>query len=71
MDRIPRLLTAGDLLPVIASLTPAERVRLRRLITSGQQSDSPAYAAMDPNADEFQSGDDLFSWDAEGWEQSN
>ncbi len=66
---VPKSLTADDILPIIASLTPGERVRLIRLIASGQESDSCAYAAMPPRPDEFQSDDDLLSWDAEGWEQ--
>ncbi len=63
------VLSADDILPLIASLTPRERERLLRLINSGQGSDSSIYAAMLPTPNEFRADDDLLSWDAEGWEQ--
>jgi hypothetical protein len=61
---MPRLLNAGDILPLVASLTPQERVRLLRLIASEQESDSSFIRQC--HADEFQVDDDLLSWDAEG-----
>jgi hypothetical protein len=64
-----RVLTAEDVLPIIATLTPAERARLLRLIASKQESDSSLYAAMPPKPDEFDSDDDQLSWNGEGWEQ--
>jgi hypothetical protein len=66
---MPRLLNADDILPLVASLTPQERVRLLRLIASEQESDSSVYAAMPTRPDEFPVDDDMLSWDAEGWEQ--
>ncbi len=66
---MPKALSADDILPLVATLTPRERVRLLRLIASQQGSDSSVYAATPPGPDEFQSDDDLLSWDAEGWEQ--
>ncbi len=65
---MPKLLSADDILPLVASLTPRERERLLRLIASGQESDSSIYAAMPPMPNEFLADDDLLSWDAEGWE---
>lgn len=64
-----KVLTAEDVLPIIATLTPAERARLVRLIASTQGSDSSRYAAMPPKPDEFESDDDQLAWDGEGWEQ--
>jgi len=63
-----RLLSADDLLPLVASLTLRERGRLLHLIASGQESDSSVYGAKPPAPDEFRADDDLLSWDAEGWE---
>lgn len=64
-----RTLTAEDILPLVATLTPGERSRLLRLIAAKQESDSSLYAAMPPKPDEFGSDDDQLSWDAQGWEQ--
>ncbi|HYA17642.1 MAG TPA: hypothetical protein VEF06_09260 [Bryobacteraceae bacterium] len=66
---MPRVLTADDILPLVASLTSAERARLVRLLTAEKESDSSAYAAMPPRPDEFRSDEDLLAWEAEGWEQ--
>ena len=63
-----RLLTADDILPLVASLTPEERIRLIRLVASGQPSDASAYSAIPPETEEFRP-DDLLCWEAEGWEQ--
>lgn len=60
-------LTADDLLPLIAKLSPAERRRLFQLIqTTG--TDIDAYRAMPPDRSEFSSDEDSLAWDAEGWE---
>lgn len=67
--RMARVLTAEDVLPIVATLTPAERARLLHLIASRQESDSSLYAAMPPKQDEFESDEDQLSWDGEGWEQ--
>jgi hypothetical protein len=66
---MPKPLTADDILPLVACLTPQERVRLLRLITSADGADAAAYKAVAPGTDEFTSDDDPLSWDAEGWEQ--
>lgn len=51
---MPKSMTADDILPLVASLTPRERVRLLRLITSRPTSDAAAmYHAMPPGEDEF------------------
>ena len=65
---MPKPLTADDILPLIACLTPGERVRLLRLITVPAGSDAAAYRAMPPARDEFSSEDEPLAWDAEGWE---
>jgi hypothetical protein len=64
-----RVLTADDILPLVAALTPGERARLLRLIARRQESDSSRYSAISPKRDEFESDDDQLSWDAEGREQ--
>ena len=63
-------LTADDILPLVACLTPPERVRLLRLITIPPPGAEPAdvYGALPPARDEFSSDEELLSWDAEGWE---
>ena len=62
-------LTADDILPLIACLTPQERSRLLRLIIvrpGGDQRD--AYRTLPPVRDEFSSDEEPLSWDADGWE---
>jgi hypothetical protein len=68
MQAMPKSLTADDLLPLVASLTPQERVRLLRLIASPQGADAPVYRSLPPSRDEFSSDDEPLAWDAEGWE---
>lgn len=64
-------MTADDILPLIADLTPQERVRLIRLISQRSGSDDAAgYRAAPPHSDEFSSVEDPLAWEAEGWEQS-
>lgn len=60
-------LTADDLLPLIAKLSPAERRRLFRLIQK-VGSDIDAYRATPPEPSEFSGGEDMLAWDADGWE---
>ena len=68
---MPKPLTADDILPLVACLTPQERARLLRLITrpTGGR-DAEAYRAAPPAADEFGTDpeSDPLSWDADGWE---
>ena len=64
-----RPMTADDILPLVASLTPQERVRLFRLITSRPNADSvTAYDAVPPGQDEFSTDEEPLAWEAEGWE---
>ena len=60
-------LTADDLLPLVARLSPQERVRLFRLLKSSG-TDAAAYIAAPPHRDEFSTDQDPLEWDAEGWE---
>lgn len=63
---------ADDILPLVASLEPQERVRLMRLITEQADADEAAiYAAVPPRHDEFSTDEDALSWEAEGWESAD
>ena len=68
MQAMPKPLTANDILPLVASLTPQERVRLLRLITSPPGADAPVYRSVPPARDEFSTDEEPLAWDAEGWE---
>ena len=70
MQAMPKALTADDILPLVASLTPQERVRLLRMIALPQGSDAPIYRSVPPSRDEFSSEDEPLAWDAEGWEDT-
>lgn len=65
---MPKPLTADDILPLVACLTPQERVRLLRLIAKPAGSDSEAYRVAPPTSDEFSTDADSLSWDSDGWE---
>jgi len=60
-------LTADDILPLVAQLSPAERLRLFRLIQAAGN-DAEAYRVSQPAQSEFSSDEDLLSWDGDGWE---
>jgi hypothetical protein len=62
-----KALTADDILPLVASLTPRERMRLLRLIASPKGSDATTYRSAPPLRDEFSADEDPLDWDAEGW----
>ena len=68
MQAMPKALTADDILPLVASLTPQERVRLLRLIALPQGSDASIYQSVPPSRDEFPADEEPLAWDAEGWE---
>ena len=68
MQSMAKTLTADDILPLVASLTPQERVRLLRLIASPQGEDASVYRSVPPSRDEFSADDGPLGWDAEGWE---
>ena len=61
-------LTAEDILPLVASLTPQERVRLLRLITLPPGADVAVYRSVPPTADEFSTDEYLLAWDPDAWE---
>lgn len=63
-----RALTADDILPLVDSLAPQERVRLQRLIARPQGGDASVYRSVPPSRDEFSADDEPLAWDAEGWE---
>jgi len=63
-----RALRADDILPLVESLTPQERVRLLRLIVRPQGGDEPVYRSAPPSRDEFSADDEPLAWESEGWE---
>ncbi len=63
-----RALRADDILPLVDSLTPQERVRLLRLIVRPQGCDENVYRSVPPSRDEFSADDEQLAWEAEGWE---
>jgi hypothetical protein len=63
-----RALTADDILPLVDSLPPQERVRLQRLIARPEGGDASVYRSLPPSHDEFSAGDEPLAWDSEGWE---
>ena len=66
---MPRLLTADDIMPLVASLTDSERIRLLRWIASPHGADASGYRAAPPTSDEFSGDDDPIAWEADGWEE--
>lgn len=68
MQAMAKTLTADDVLPLVASLTPRERIRLLRLIALRPGADAPVYQSVPPSRDEFSADDDPLAWEAEGWE---
>jgi len=65
---MPKPLTADDVLPLVACLTPQQRVRLLRLITSRPGADARVYRSAPPAHEEFSTDEEPLTWDAEGWE---
>ena len=60
-------LMAEDLAPLIALLTPQERIRLFfHLVTMPNHSDDTAYQAAPPSHDEFATDDEPLAWDSDG-----
>ena len=68
MQAMAKALTADDILPLVASLTPEERVRLLRLIALTQGADASVYKSLPPSRDEFSADEEPLAWDAEGWD---
>lgn len=62
-------MTADDILPLVAELTPKERVRLLRLMTEQPgANDAAVYAAVPPKHDEFSGDEEVLVWEAVSWE---
>jgi 3-deoxy-D-arabino-heptulosonate 7-phosphate (DAHP) synthase class II len=70
MQAMARALTADDIVPLVESLTPQERVRLLRLIAMPQGGDESVYRSVPPLRDEFSADDEPLAWDADGWEHT-
>lgn len=68
MQSMAKSLTADDILPLVASLTPQERIRFLRLIALPQDADAPVYRFVPPSRDEFSADEEPLAWEAEGWE---
>jgi hypothetical protein len=68
MQTMAKPLTADDILPLVASLTPQERVRLLRLIALPLGTDAQVYRSAPPLRDEFSADEEPLAWEAEGWE---
>lgn len=66
MQAMAKSVTADDILPLVASLPPKERVRLLQLIAHG--ADAPLYHAVPPSPEEFSTDDEPLAWEGEGWE---
>ena len=66
---MPRLLTADDIMPLVASLSESERVKLLRWIAAPHGEDASAYRTAPQTRDEFDGEDEPMSWDAEGWDR--
>jgi hypothetical protein len=66
---MPKPLSAEDVFPLVDSLSPRERLRLLRLIsTRPTADDAEAYRALPPRNLEFSTDQEPLAWDAEGWE---
>jgi hypothetical protein len=66
---MPKSLSADDVLPLVACLTPGERRRLIRLISAQPgANDRDTYRVLPPTRQEFSGDDDPLAWDSEGWE---
>jgi hypothetical protein len=61
-------LTADDILPLIAKLSPEERRRLFFLVLGQDRTDAQVYDAQPPRNEEFTSDEDLLSWEGKCWE---
>jgi len=70
MQAMPKQLTTDDIIPLVASLTPAERVRLLRLIASSHGGDSSIYETIPPAGAEFSTDEEPLAREGEGWEDS-
>ena len=63
-------MTVDDILPLVANLTPQERARLLKLISSRASSEAAAaYSAVPPGENEFSTDEEPLAWEGEGWEK--
>ena len=65
---MPRLLTADDIMTLVASLPDSERIRLLRWIASPRGTDASVYTVAPPIDDEFSGEDESLAWEGDGWE---
>ncbi len=62
-------LIADDIFPLVDCLSPDERLRLLRFISTRPVADDPEiYRALPPRNEEFSSDEDNLAWDSKGWE---
>jgi hypothetical protein len=66
---MPKLLTADDIMPLVASLPDDERIKLLRWLTAPRRADNSAYRVAPPTDGEFSDGDESLAWEADGWEE--
>ena len=59
---MPRLLTAADIIPLVASLTDTERIH---------GSDASVYALAPPTINEFSADDDPMARESDGWKDQD
>jgi hypothetical protein len=69
IQMMPRLLTADDIMPLVASLPDSERIKLLRRIASSRGTDGPVYSTAPPTRDEFSDDDEPMAWEADGWDE--
>ena len=63
-------MTADDILPLVAGLTPQERARLIRLIAEQpHRPEGSIYEVVPPGRNEFSSDGEPLAWEGEGWEE--
>jgi hypothetical protein len=71
LQLMPRPLTADDIMPLVASLTESERIKLLRWIASPHGTESSAYRAAPPGRDEFSGDGEPLAGEADGWDELN
>ncbi len=69
IQTMARLLTTDDIMPLVASVTDSERIRLLRWIASPRGADAPAYKVAPPTGEEISSHYESLAWEANGWEE--
>ena len=64
-------ITADDLWPLVAKLSPEERIRLVRIVLLRSRAPASAargYDGAPVGQEEFSQDDDGLAWEAEGWD---